>query len=185
MKRDQELDEFYRELRDVGEKNPMKGVHLSHKSDKGCNEELIVDYVAGVLSPAESAVAEGKIFSCGRCTALAVELAKGMRNFPEDKALEIDRDVVGFETWKKWFAARNSYDIAKLYDGINLRFEGVKGWDARIHNAKPDYRVRIGEKMYVPDVTGVIQYPDSVDAILESSKSPSVNIRVYAGVSND
>jgi len=185
MNRDQELERFYNNLRAVGEQNSGGGAELSHNKGNSCNEDLIVDYVSGVLSPAESAIAEKGIFSCSRCTFLAMELSKANKYFPEDKPGAIQRDVAGFENWKKWFAARNSYVIAKSYAGADLRFEGVKGWDASISNAKQDFRVRIGGKLYIPNAAGVIEYPDMPDAMLESPEGPAVNIREFAGVAND
>lgn len=185
MNRDQELERFYKNLRAIGEENPGNGAALSHKKDNNCNEDLIVDYVSGGFSPAESAIAEKKIFSCSLCTFIAMELAKTNKDFPEEKSGTIKLDVTGFENWKKWFAARNSYIIAKSYAGADLRFEGVKGWDARVHNAKHNFRVRIGERLYAPNAAGVIEYPDMPDAMLESPESPAVNIREFAGINND
>lgn len=185
MNRDQELEIFYKNLRAIGEQNAGGAAELSHKRSNNCNEDLIVDYVSKVLSPAESVIAEKKIFSCSRCTFLAMELVKMNKDLPEEASGAIKRDIAGFENWKKWFAAKNSYVIAKSYAGADLRFEGVKGWDAHIHNAKQDFRVRIGGKLYAPNACGIIEYPDMPDAMLESQEGPAVNIREFAGITND
>jgi len=185
MKRDEELKKFYDALHAIGEHNPVGVAKISHKKDNNCNEDLIADYLSGVLSPAEATIAEKKIFSCSQCTLLAVELAKANSKLVDDKISPAEKDINGFKAWKEWFAARNSYTIAKSYGGANLRFEGVKGWGGRIHNARQDFKVRIGAKTYLPTADGVIEYPDAPNAVLESISGPTINIREFAEVNRD
>ncbi|HAH32906.1 MAG TPA: hypothetical protein DCL44_11400 [Elusimicrobia bacterium] len=179
MTEDNEKKEFYQRLIDIVGEREVGIILPSHKVGK-CDEGLIISYLSGGMPPAKMKVAEEKIFSCSKCTLLAIELARATEGIKDDCPQGTKLDHEGFVRWRERFEKEHLYTVNKKYGKTDLKFT-ANGWDARIDNAKEDFRVRVGKKTYAPTNDGIITYPDTPDAVLESADGPTVNIHEFSG----